>query len=245
MDIMENKKSKSFGQAIIFALKNTYTIGISWIPIALAFGLIVRESGIPFYWAGISGVICPFGSLQMLVFSFVMSNATWGVVLVTAAALSFRHLFYGLSFLERFRKFSASKYYMIYMLCDELYSVYCSMSVPPYMNEKQVHIATAFVLQAYWVILSTLFALIGAVIPFDLAGVDFALTALFAVILIEMILSGNTKIPVVCAAVCGIGCLLVFGADNFLIPALLIVSTVLILLRKYIERPRKEMTSGE
>lgn len=232
-------RKKSFGRALLFSIKNTYPIGISWIPIALAFGLIVRESGFPFWWAGLTGVICPFGSLQMMTFAFVMSNAAWGTVLVTAAALSFRHLFYGLSFLERFRRFGASRHYMIYMLCDELYSVYCSMSVPEELDERQVHIATALVLQGYWVVLSVLSALLGSVIPFDMTGVDFALTALFTVILIEMILAAKTRIPVACAAVCGIGCLLVFGAENFLIPALLIVSAALVLLRRFIERPEE------
>jgi len=239
------KKSGAFGQAVLFALKNTYTIGISWIPIALAFGLIVRESGAPFYWAGLSGIICPFGSIQMIAFSFAMSNAAWVTFLVTALALNFRHLFYGLSFLERFRKFGASRQYMIYMLCDELYSVYCSVEIPKELDEKKVHIACALVLQSYWVVLSTVFALLGAVIPFDLTGVDFALTALFMVILIEMVLSGETKLPVICAAVCGIACLLIFGPDNFMIPALLIVSASLVLLRRFIEKPRKEVKAHD
>jgi len=239
------KHTGSFGRAILFALKNTYTIGISWIPIALAFGLIVRESGFPFYWAGLSGLICPFGSLQMLAFSFTMSHVAWGTMLVTAAALSFRHLFYGLSFLERFRRFGASSQYMIYMLCDELYSVYCAVEVPDELDEKQVHIASALVLQFYWVALSMVSALLGSVIPFDLTGVDFALTALFAVILLEMLLSAENRIPAVCAAVCGIGCLLVFGADDFLIPALLTVSAALVLLRRYMDAPRKEESRHE
>lgn len=232
-------KKKSFGKALLFAVKNTYAIGISWIPVALAFGLIVRESGAPFYWAGLSGLFCPAGSVQMLVVSLVMSNAAWLTMLVSVAALAFRHLFYGLSFLERFRKFGSARHYMIYMLCDELYSVYCAIDVPAELDEKQVHLACAIVLQFYWVALSTLAALLGAVIPFDLTGVEFALTALFAVILIEMILSGETKLPAICAGVCGVGCLLVFGKDNFLIPALLIVSAALVLLRRFIERPEK------
>lgn len=239
------KHSGSFGRSMLFALKNTYSIGISWIPVALAFGLIVRESGVPFYWAGVSGIFCTFGSLQMLIFSFVMSNAAWGTVLVTAAALAFRHLFYGLSFLERFRRFGKSSHYMIYMLCDELYSVYCSVAIPEALDEKKTHLACALVLQLYWVGLSTLAALLGALIPFDLTGVDFALTALFTVILLEMLLSGETKLPAVCAALCGVACLLIFDADHFLIPSLLIVSTALILLRRYIEAPRKEERTNE
>jgi len=239
------RKSNVFARTVLFAFKNTYTIGISWVPVALAFGLIVRESGVPFYWAGISGLFCPCGSLQMLIFSFVTSNITWGTVLITSAAVSFRHLFYGLSFLERFRKFGASRQYLIYMLYDELYSVCCSIDIPKELDEKKVHIACAVLLQSYWVTLSTLSAFLGAAIPLDLTGVDFALTALFAVILIEMMQSSSTKIPTACAAVCGVVSLLIFGPDHFLMYALLLTSAALILLRPLIEQPQKECAEHE
>jgi len=239
------EKRKAFRLTLSFAFLNTYAIGISWIPVAAAFGLMVRQSGVPFYWAGISGILCPCGSLQMLMFSFAISNVAWGTVLVAAAAISFRHLFYGLSFLERFRRFGASRFYMIYMLCDELYSVYCAAVVPPALDERKVHLTIAFLLQLYWVVLSTLFALLGAAIPLDLTGVDFALTALFMVIFLEMLRSGETRLPAVCAAVCAIGSLLLVGPDSFLIPALLTATAALTLLRRFVERPGKEAADHE
>lgn len=237
------EKTKMIGKSFAYALRTTYTIGISWIPVAVAFGLIVRESGVPFYWAGLSCFFCPCGSLQMLIFSFLMTNVSIGTVLAASFAVGFRHLFYGLSFLERFRKFGASKHYMIYMLCDELYSVYCAMCIPMDLNEKYVHIASAVLLQFYWMALSTLGALFGAAIPFDLSGVDFALTALFVVILLEILLESKTKLPAICAAICGISSLLVFGPDDFLIPALLSTSAILILLRRCIEQIGKEASA--
>lgn len=238
-------KKSPFTRVLLFSLKSTYTIAISWIPVAIAFGLLVRESGAAFYWAGLSGLLCFSGSTQMLIFSFLMGNAAWGTVLVGAAALSFRHLFYGLTFLERFRKFGAARHYMIYMLCDELYSVLCSVEIPEELDEKKVCLTSAILLQIYWVSLSTLFAMLGSFIPFDLTGVDFALTALFAVILTEMILSGGSKLPAVCALVCGIGSLVIFGANGFIIPAMVLATTALILLRRFIERPEKEVGTDE
>ena len=238
-------KKRSFTKALFFSIQNTYPIAVSWIPVAIAFGLLVRESGVPFYWAGLSGLLCFSGSGQMLVFSFLAGNAAWGTVLIGAAALSFRHLFYGLSFLERFRRFGAARHYMIYALCDELYSVYCAIDIPEELDEKQVHLACAIVLQFYWVGLSTLFALLGSFLPFDLAGVDFALTALFAVILLDMLLSAETKLPALCALVCGVGCLLLFGPDGFMIPALLLVTTALLLLRRFIDAPGRKENGNE
>lgn len=231
---------QKFRKTLDFAFRNTYTIGISWIPVALAFGLIVRECDIPFYWAGLSGLLCPCGSLQMLIFSLVMSNVTWGSVLIVSAAVSFRHIFYGLSFLERFRRFGSSRFYMIYMLCDELYSVYCAVDIPKDLDERKVHLTVAVLLQSYWVALSTVSALLGASIPFDLTGIDFALTALFMVTLIEMLRSGETKIPAACAAICGILSFIAAGPDYFLIPSLLTVTAALTLLRRLIDCSGKE-----
>jgi len=113
------------------------------------------------------------------------------------------------------------------------------------LDEKQVHIASAVLLQLYWITLSTVSALLGSAIPFDLTGVDFALTALFTVILIEMVLESETKLPLLCAAVCGIASLVLFGPDSFLIPALLFVSASLILLRGRMETPRKGLSVHE
>ena len=232
-------KTGNWKKLIIFAVKNTYAIGVSWIPIALAFGLIVRNSGFNALWAAASCALCPFGTLQMMAFSFAASGVAWITMLITSVAVSCRHIFYGLSFVEKFRFFSASKHYMIYMLCDELYSVYCSMEIPEDLDEQQAHIAIAAVMQSYWIILTTLATLIGTLIPFDLTGVDFALTALFMVIFIEMLLSGKTKIPAAMGLVSGLVCLLVFGAENFLLPALALVSIALIFLKKQLEHSQE------
>ena len=229
------KKSSSFGKILLFSLKNTYAICISWIPISLALGLIVRELDLPFYWAGLSGIFCPCGSLQMLLFSFVMSSASWWTVLIASAAMSFRHMFYGLSFLDRFRKFGAAKHYMIYMLSDELYFVYCSADIPAELDEKKVHLTVAALLQFYRIGLTTFFALLGSLIPFDLTGVNFALTALFTVILVDQLRGAKTQLPAVAALVSSVACLALIGAENFILPSLFITVAALVLLRGKLE----------
>jgi Predicted branched-chain amino acid permease (azaleucine resistance) len=229
-------KSKDFGRTLRFVVKNTYAIGISWIPIALAFGMIVKNAGYNAAWTALSGVLCPFGTLQMVSFSFVASNVAWGAMLATSLAVSCRHVFYGLSFIEKFKKFGPASGYMIYMLCDELYSVYCGVDIPDDLDEKQVYLTAAGVLQLYWVALTIISTLIGALIPFDLSGIDFALTALFTVIFIDMFTAGKTKIPAVAGAICGIVCFLIFGAENFLMPALILVCFVLLIMKKQIAK---------
>lgn len=225
-------KKSGFGKTLSFVVRNTYAIGISWIPIALAFGMIVKNAGYNAAWTGLSCILCPFGTLQMVAFSFVAGNVAWGAMLATSLAVSCRHIFYGLSFIEKFRKFGPASGYMVYMLCDELYSVYCGVEVPEDLDEKKVYLTAAGVLQFYWLVLTVLSTLIGLLIPFDLTGIEFALTALFMVIFIEMMMAGKTKIPAVAGGICGIVCLLIFGADNFLMPALVLVCCVLLIMKK-------------
>lgn len=233
------EKKKSFGRALAFAVRNTYLIAVSWIPVAIAFGLIVQNAGGNFLWAGLSGIICPFGSLQMLSFSFAAANAAWLTMLVTSFALTCRHVFYGLPYIEKFRSFGKAGSYMIYMLCDELFSAYINIDVPEDIDEKQAYLAVALVLQGYWVVLTMAAAFLGSLIPFDLTGVDFALTALFTVIMVNMITESETKLPFACALVCGVLGLFLLGKDSFLAPALLMVTVVLLLMRPVIEKTGK------
>ena len=225
---------------MIFALQNTYPIAISWIPIAIAFGLIVQNVGGNFLWAGLSCFVCPFGTLQMISFSFAASNVAWFTMLVTSFAVTCRHLFYGLPFIEKFRAFGKAKNYMIYMMCDELFSVYADIKVPDDIDEKKAYIAVAVTLQLYWIILSMLGALLGSIIPFNLEGVDFALTALFTVITVNIILESKKLIPVIFAVVIAVITLLIIGPDSFLVPALSLITVVLLFIRPILDKSRKE-----
>lgn len=221
-------------KALSFAFRHSYPMLISWIPIALAFGLMMKQAGCSFLWTGLFCLVAPCGSLQMVAVTFLHGTISWIALTLTVFAVSFRHIFYGLSFLERFRRFGRARFYLIFMLCDELYSLFCAYEIPEDMDEKRVHLYTAILLQLYWTLLSMLAGLLGALIPFDLNGVDFALTALFVVILIDMLRSGKTVLPAVTAGASSVLCLLVFGAESFLIPALLTTCAVLLLLRRRI-----------
>ncbi len=222
-------------KAFLFSFRHTYPMLISWIPVALVYGLMMKNAGYHFLWTGLSCIAIPFGTLQMVAVSFFHSAVSWGMIVVTAMAMACRHVFYGVSFLERFKKYGFSRYYMIYMLCDELYCLYCAYDIPAGTDEKWVHIFTALLLQLYWVVLTMASSLLGALIPIDLTGIDFALTALFVTILLDMLRTNPTPLPALTAGGLSILCLLVFGAEQFLIPALVLTAGALVLLRGKIE----------
>ena len=159
-----------------------------------------------------------------------------------ALMVNSRHIFYGLSFIEKFRSFGLWKYFLIFSLTDENYSLHCSHNFPDDINEKWAYVVTASMAWMYWVVLSIAGALIGTLIPFDTTGIDFALTALFIVILIEQMKGADNRLPALLAFISSITCLFFFGPSNFILPSLLITVALLTILRARIEpeEPEKE-----
>ena len=116
----------------------------------------------------------------------------WVIVAVLALLLNSRHIFYGLSFIDKFRSFGPWRWFLIYSLCDENYSLHCSHDFGPDVNEKWAYVLTAAFVTFYWVALSMLGGLVGSLIPFDTTGIDFALTALFTVIVVDQLRGART-----------------------------------------------------
>ena len=139
--------------------------------------------------------------------------------------------FYGLSFLERFRAYGGWKYFLSYSLCDEAYSLHCAAEPQEGVSQKWGDILTAVLILSYWIILSTLGTVLGAMLPFDLTGIDFAMTALFVVILIDQLRGADNRLPAMVAAVSSIVCLVLLGPDNFILPSLVITVAALVLLQ--------------
>lgn len=218
-----------------YALKRTIPILISWIPVALAYGVLMSAAGYNFLWTGATSLIVYAGSLQFLMITFFTGTASLFTVAVMALLLNSRHIFYGLSLIEKFRAFGGWKYFLIYSLADENYSLHCAAKPEEGVDEKWGYILSSALLVAYWVVLSMLGTLLGSFIPFDMTGIDFALTALFTVILIDQLRGADNRLPAVVAGVSSIVCLALIGPDNFILPSLLVTVAALVLLKRFIE----------
>jgi len=223
-----------------YAVKHSFPIFISFVPVALAYGVLMESAGYNFVWTGACSLFVLAGSLQYLMVSFFAGGVSLVTVAVMALMVNSRHIFYGLSFIEKFRSFGPWKYFLIYSLTDENYSLHCSHHFPEDMNEKWAYVLTATMAWLYWVVLSIAGALIGTLIPFDTTGIDFALTALFIVILIEQMKGADNRLPALLAFVSSISCLFFFGPSNFILPSLLITVMLLTILRARIEPENKE-----
>ena len=223
-----------------YAFKRTIPILVSWIPVALAYGVLMSAAGYNFLWTGATSLIVYAGSLQLLMISFFTSAVPLITVAIMALLLNSRHIFYGLSLIEKFRGVGHWKAFLIYSLADENYSLHCSAVPEDGVDEKWQYIISSALLVSYWVILSMLGALAGSFIPFDTTGIDFALTALFAVILIDQLRGADNQLPAIVAGVSSVVCLALLGPDNFILPSLLVTVAALIVLKRWIE-PEQEV----
>ena len=218
-----------------YSLERSVPILIGFFPVGTVYGLMMSAAGYNFLWSAAASLFVYAGSLQMLMISFFQSDMSILTIAVTALLLNSRHMFYGLSFIEKFRSYGGWKWFLIYGMPDESYSLLCSYVPREGMEEKWVHIFSTGLIWLYWIAFSVLGGLVGQLITFDTTGIDFALTALFIVILLDQIKSTGMKLPALIGGVSSMLCIIILGRDNFLLPSLAVTVLVLLLLRNKLE----------
>lgn len=217
------------------AFRPAFTVTIpvlcGYLFIGFAFGVMLRDAGFTAPWAFLSSLTIYAGSGQYLLVSLLAANASLVTVAVMTLLLNCRHIFYGLSFLETFHQMGRAKWYMIFSLTDETYSLLCSLKTPDGVDPAAMRFLISVLDQSYWIIGSVIGAIVGGVLPFDTTGIDFAMTALFTVIFVEQWKSSKCHIP----AFLGLGAaavsLALLGPDNFILPAMLAICVMLVALR--------------
>lgn len=214
-----------------FAFKTTIPVLCGYLFLGMAFGLLLRQAGYGVLWALFSSVFVYAGAAQFVLTGFLGTGIGLVPVALMTLSINIRHAFYGLSFVERFKKTGRAYPYMIFSLTDETYSLLCSVKVPGELDEGKALFAISLFDQLYWILGSVAGTLLGGILTVSAKGVDFSMTALFLVIFVEQILSLKSKLPAVAGAVCGFACLLLFGADRFILPSLVFAVSVLLLCK--------------
>lgn len=212
-------------KAGIKALKLTIPVMCGYLFLGTAFGATLAQAGFGPVWALMMSGLVYAGSLQFVMVPLMASGAALGTVALTALMVNARHLFYGVSYIERFCRMGWRRPYMIFSLTDETYSVFCGLEGE---ESDGVMLRVALYDQLYWVTGSVVGALLAQQLPFDLTGIDFSMTALFIVICLERALNKADRLPVVVGGACALVCLLLLGPDAFLAPAL--AATALLLM---------------
>jgi 4-azaleucine resistance transporter AzlC len=203
------------------AFRASIPVLLGYVAIGLAFGLLLVESGKPWWLAPIMSVIVFAGAAQFMAVGLLASGTGIAQIAVLTFLINARHMVYGLSLLDRFASCKRFKAYLVFALTDETYGILTTVEPPEGVDREAYYAAVSALDQSYWVIGSTVGALVGGMLPFDAKGIDFALTALFIVLLVEQIRSVRRVAPYLVAAAAAIGALLLVGPANFLVVAIL------------------------
>ena len=214
----------------------TIPVLMGYLAIGMAFGLMLQSAGYGVLWAFLMSLTIYAGSGQYLGVSLLATGAPLTQVAFLTLMINFRHLVYGLSMLEKFRGMGKRKLYMIFSLTDETYALLSAAKAPEGVDEHDYYFTISVMNQSYWIAGSVLGAALGAALGFDTTGVDFAMTALFVVIFIEQWMERRNRIPELIGVAVAVISLLVFGANNFVLPAMLAIVALLFVGRKQLDK---------
>lgn len=177
------------------AIKTSLPVFFGYIALGIAFGLVVVDAGYPWWISPLSGIIMYAGAGQFIAIGLLSAGSSLAAVLLTEFLINIRHIVYGLSLITQYKDCGKWKPYLIFALTDETYSLLTTTEVPEGVNKTSFYALVSLLDQSYWVLGCTIGALAGYIIPFDMKGVDFALTALFAVLTVEQIKKTKDFVP--------------------------------------------------
>ena len=219
------KKIKTQNKEIIKkAFEKSIPIMCSYLFVSIAYGVMMNEVGFSWYVALLVSFLIYTGAFQFLLITLLSGGTSLLTIGVTALLMNSRQLFYSLSFIDVFNKMK-QKWYMIFTMTDETYAVNCNLED---QDKEQVMFYIALFSRCYWLIGTVLGAVLGNLIPFDLTGIDFCMTALFIIIFMDQLEKNKDHFPAVVGIVIAIICLIVFGSQNFMLPSLIISSMILL-----------------
>ncbi len=220
-------KSKILKRAFL----DTLPVMSGYMVLGIGFGIVLEKNGYGVWWALLMSGIIYAGSMQYAGVELLVSIASLPAVALTTLMVNARHLFYGISMIDKYKNAGLKKPYMIFALTDETYSLVCYTK---YEDERERHFYCFWVSlfdHLYWVTGSVLGSLIGSALPFDTSGIEFSMTALFVTVFVEQWLGCKNHLPAIAGLAISAVCLFVFGKDGFLIPSMIIILAALAFMK--------------
>ena len=200
-----------------------------YVVLGTGFGIVLSARGYGVLWSAAMSIFIYAGSMQYLAVDLLSGGAELITAAITTLMVNARHLFYGISMIDKYKDTGRYKPYLIFALTDETYSLNCA-GVPAGIDDgpKYFFLVSLFN-QCYWVAGSVLGSALESVLPFSTEGIDFSLTALFVTVFAEQWKSAEDHVPALIGVAASVLCLLLFGPGNFLIPTMLLITTALAL----------------
>ena len=223
-------------KALKAAFPHTIPIFAGFWFLGMTYGIYMNASGFSFWYPLAMSITIFGGSLEFVAVSMLLSRFAPVQTFVMALMIQARHLFYGISMLDKFKGMGWKRFYLIFGMCDESFSINYTAKIPQDVDRGWFMFFVTLLNQLYWVIGSTIGGLVGSLITFDTQGIEFVMTAMFVVIFLEQWLKEKRHYTAYIGLAAGIACLLIFGADSFLVPTMVCILALLTFLRKPIEK---------
>ena len=233
---MTAQKKKDVALAFRAAFPKTIPILAGFLFIGLSYGIYMNVSGFSFWYPLLMSLTIFGGSLEFVAVTMLLGSFAPLQTFLMTLMIQARHLFYGISMLEKYKGTGLKKFYLIFGMCDESFSINYASDVPDGVDRGWFMFFVTALNHLYWVTGATLGGLLGSLISFNTEGLDFVMTAMFVVIFLNQWLKEKRHYTAVIGVLASAACLLVFGAESFMIPTMVCILCLLTVFRKPIEK---------
>lgn len=221
-------KKKNFQKALTAAFPHTVPVLTGFSMLGMAYGVLMQKNGYGTLWAVLMSAIAYCGSMQFVAITLLTTVFNPLQAFLLSIMVNARHLFYGLSMLEKYKGLEKVRGFLIYTLCDETFSISSSINPPEDIDRKHFYFSISLLNYLYWVFGTFIGSMLGKFITFNTQGLDFVLTALFVVLFLEQMKKKENRISGLIGIVGTISGLMIFGAENMVIPSMIIILLVLL-----------------
>ena len=223
-------------RALRAAIPHTIPVLTGYLVLGISYGVLMTASGFPFWVPVVTSLTIFAGSMEFLLVNLLLSGFDLLQAFLMTLMVNARHLFYGISMLDKYRNMGLKKLYLIFGLTDESFSIACAIEPPEEVDRSWFMFFVTLLDHSYWFLGATLGGLFGSILHFNTQGLDFVMTAMFVVIFLEQWGKDKNHLPALLGTALPVVCLVLFGADRFMIPAMAAILLGLTLVRKPLER---------
>lgn len=200
----------------------------SYLFVSMAYGIMMEEAGLHWYYSLFVSMTVYTGAFQFVFVTLLSGGASVLTIALTAFLMNSRQSFYALTMLDEFGKMGKRKLYMIHTMTDETYAVNCSLTESG-KEKHNIMFFVALLSRCYWMIGAVIGGILGQLIPYDMTGIDFCMTALFIIIFIDQWEKAENHMPALVGIGTGVVCLIIVGKQYFFLPSLIITSAILMI----------------
>ena len=223
------------------ALPRTLPILVGFAFLGMSYGLLMRSKGFSFIYPMFMSMFIFAGSMEFVTANLLLADFNPIYAFLLALMVNARHLFYGISMLEKFDGTGWKKPYLIFGMCDETFSVNCTADLPPDVDKGWFMFFVTLLNQIYWVVSSTAGSLLGYVIHFNTKGIEFVMTALFVVMFLGQWEKKENRVPALVGLIGTAVCLPIFGSKYFIVPAMVLIVAAFAVGKKIEDREGKKI----